>query len=251
MENEEWRVIRFEKYDAFMNMALDQAGSEAIKNDLSPPTIRLYGWKPSAVSIGYFQEIRREVNLQKCKEYGIDIVRRRTGGGAVYHDSNGEITYSIIAPERFFPKDVMHSYEEICGWVMQGLTELNIKGEFRPINDIQINGKKISGNAQTRREGILLQHGTILYDVDVHRMFTVLNVSKEKISDKMIANVEERVTSISKINGARMEEVEKALFNGFTKEKEFFEGTWSEWERKRAEELTKTQYRTKEWNFLR
>src|SRR5208282_4253098 len=105
----------------------------------------------SAVSIGTFQSMANEVNVEECNRSNVSYVRRLTGGGAVYHDSNGEITYSVIAPESLFPKNIIESYKVICSWVISGLAILGIKAEFVPINDIVVNGKKISGNAQTRR----------------------------------------------------------------------------------------------------
>jgi lipoate-protein ligase A len=165
-----WRIIDFTENDAFMNMAIDEAVSESVAAG-GPPTIRFYGWNPDAVSIGYFQSLEKEVDTARCAAEGVDVVRRRTGGGAVYHDHAGEITYSVIAKETLFPKDILASYRLICGWVMDSLALIGISPEFKPINDIIVNGKKISGNAQTRRNGVLLQHGTILYSLDVDRMF--------------------------------------------------------------------------------
>lgn len=247
----EYRVIAFEKHNAFMNMALDEAASEALLQSKAPPTIRFYGWEPSAVSIGYHQSILDEVNIAECEKQGVDIVRRRTGGGAVYHDSEGEITYSIIAPEVFFPKDIIASYKQICGNIINGLSTLGINAEFKPINDIIVNGKKISGNAQTRRQGVLLQHGTILFDLDVAKMFSVLRVSKEKISDKMIASVEERVTSLKKNGITDKTQVYEALVAAFTNGKTWAYEGWSEIELLRARELAETKYKSKEWNFQR
>ena len=143
-------------------MAVDEAIAAGIAAGTSPPTIRFYTWKPCAVTIGYFQCLRDEVDREACSSKGIDVVRRRTGGGAVYHDEHGEITYSVIAPESYFSKDIRASYREICGGIIGGLGRLGIAAEFRPINDVVVNGRKISGSAQTRRQGILTQHGTVL-----------------------------------------------------------------------------------------
>src|SRR5208337_106311 len=96
------------------------------------------------------------------------------------------------------PKGIRESYKFICEWIVSGLGTIGINADFVPINDIAVDGRKISGNAQTRKEGVLLQHGTVLYDVDVRKMFSVLNVSAEKISDKMIKSAEERVTSVTR-----------------------------------------------------
>ena len=245
-----WRVIPLKTHDAATAMALDEAASEAVRLG-GPPTIRFYRWLPSAVSIGYFQSMEAEVNLDACRRLGVDQVRRRTGGGTVYHDHDGEITYSVIAPESFFGKDIIASYNLICGWIVEAFSQLGICAEFKPINDIVTQGKKISGNAQTRRNKVLLQHGTILYDLDVKKMFSVLRVSEEKISDKMIAAVEDRVTCVRKVSNATRDETYQALCEAFTKDKDFYEGEWTEKELAYTKELAKTKYSTRDWNFQR
>ncbi len=245
-----WRVIPYSEQDAYLNMAMDEAVSEHVAAG-GAPTIRFYGWRPDAISIGYFQSMEREVETGKCAELGIDVVRRRTGGGAVYHDGKGEVTYSVIGKEELFPKDIIASYRLICGWICDSLKVLGIQAEFKPINDIVVNGKKISGNAQTRRGGVLLQHGTILYSVDVDRMFSVLRVSDEKIKDKLIATVKERVTSIRHQKDVSKEDAYKAILEGFTQGKEFELASLTEEELARAKRLAEERYRTEEWNRMR
>lgn len=244
-----WRVIEMEACDACTNMAIEEAAWEGIKNGTSSPTIRFYSYEPHAVSIGCFQSVRDEVNLEVCKQMGIDCVRRWTGGGAVYHDR--EITYGVIAPLNMFPKNIIESYRLICGWIVKALDNLGIKAEFRPVNDILVGSRKISGSAQTRRGGVLLQHGTLLYDLDLETMFSALNVSREKISDKMIKNAEERVTCVLKHRALDKKEVYEALVGAFTEGKEFEFGAWSESELARARELVEKKYRSDEWMFLR
>ena len=246
-----WRVVGLETHDAYFNMALDEAISESVRVGSSLPTIRFYNWSPNAVSIGYFQSIRDEVNLEVCRELGIDSIRRWTGGGAVYHDFEREITYSVIAPASIFPKNIIESYRLICGRLVNGLGNLGIEAEFRPVNDIHVKGKKISGSAQTRRGGILLQHGTLLYGLDLKTMFSVLNVSRQKITDKMIKSAEERVTCVLEHSGAGKEEVYEALVEAFTDGKDFEFGVWSESELERAGELAEKKYRSNEWMYLR
>jgi len=245
-----WRVLPYSENDAYMNMAIDEAICESVAAG-GPPTIRFYGWSPSAVSLGYFQCIEHEVDLAACEGAGIDIVRRRTGGGAVYHDKDGEITYSVIAGEALFPKGILESYREICGWIIDSFAILGMNAEFKPINDITVGGKKISGNAQTRRNGVLLQHGTILHSVDVDRMFSLLRVPDEKIRDKMIASVKERVTCVRHHGEFIKHETYEALVNGFTKGKEHAAGQLTESEFLRANALAEGRYRKKEWNWMR
>ncbi|MCX6734163.1 MAG: biotin/lipoate A/B protein ligase family protein [Candidatus Peregrinibacteria bacterium] len=255
-----WRVIELETHDAFMNMALDEACCEAVASGLVRPTVRFYRWSPSAVSIGYFQSLEDEINVEACATQDVDVIRRRTGGGAVYHDFEGEITYSVMVPEKDFCNTdgvrlgITESYREICGWIINGLKLVGIEAEFKPINDVIVSssGKKISGNAQTRRGGVILQHGTILFQVDVRKMFSLLKVGKEKIADKMIAAVEERVTSIEIVRPeVTREEVYSALMSAFTTGKTFEVGTWSAEESARAQELVRERYKTSEWNEMR
>jgi lipoate-protein ligase A len=250
----EWRIIELQTHDAFMNMALDEAACEFVKTRQAPPTIRFYRWRPSAVSIGYFQSLDDEVAVNQCKAERVDFIRRRTGGGAVYHDYEGEITYSVITPESTMPKGILDSYRLICGWLINALSRIGVESEFKPINDIveAVSGKKISGNAQTRRGGVLLQHGTLLYKVDVPKMFSFLKVGQEKIADKLIAAVTDRVTSINILKPAlSMEDVYAAMFEGFTSGKKWVKGDFLPGEMKRASELVKERYSRDEWNNMK
>ncbi|MAF36731.1 ligase [archaeon] len=251
MDNETWRVVKLEQRNGFENMALDQAISEDISKGTSPPTIRFYEWEPSAVTIGYFQSLKQEVDVENCLKQGVDIIRRITGGGAVYHDTRGEITYSVIAREGMFPSDLTETYKRIGDWIIDSLDELGIVSQFHPINDIIAYGKKISGNAQTRRNGVMHQHGTILYDVDVEKMFSLLKVDDIKILDKIITSVKDRVTSVQHISQKSKPELADALVHGFTQNKQYEFGTWTPHELERMNELVETKYSTREWNYWR
>jgi len=246
-----WRIMKLEVHDAYLNMGTDQAIMESVEAGKSAPTIRFYKWMPSAVSIGRFQSMQEEVDIEKCKELGVSYIRRVTGGGAVYHSNSGEITYSVIAPVSIISKDIRESYRIICGWVIDGLSKLGINASFAPINDIVVDGKKISGNAQTRSKGIILQHGTILYDLDIKTMFTVLRVSEEKISDKLIKSVEDRVTCARNYADISLEGLYEKLLEGFTVGKEFGFNSCTEDEMKRADTLAKSVYSSDSWNFDR
>ena len=201
--------------------------------------------------------MKDEVDVDFCKSKGIDFIRRITGGGAVYHDYDGEVTYSIIMPNghRLAPTDILESYRLLCGGIVKALEHLGIVGEFKPINDVDVSGKKISGNAMTRRHGCVLQHGTTLLDLDVTLMFTILKVPQEKISDKMIADVKERVTSIRDILGkeVRISELQEALKRGFSDalEIELRTEKLSDEEKETAKRLAQEKYSSKEWNFSR
>lgn len=244
-----FRMIPFQYFNAFTNMALDEAIMEGVRNGMSEPTIRFYGWDPSAVSIGVFQGVKNEVNLEATHKAGVDIVRRLTGGGAVYHDRFGEVTYSLIAPLDYFPTNIIESYRVICDDIVFALQALGINATFAPINDILVNEQKISGNAQTRRNGVLLQHGTILYSVDVETMFSLLNVSDQKISDKLIKSVQKRVTSVNDQTGASMDELKDALMQGFQRNRNVELGDYSVIEQQRAQELVQERFNNDSWTF--
>jgi lipoate-protein ligase A len=235
-----------------MNMALDEACMEAVARGDAPPTIRLYRWSPSAISIGNFQCLADEIDENAVAASGVAVVRRLTGGGAVYHDEHGEVTYSIIAPEALFPKGVRESYEALCAVLVDAFAELGIAARFRPINDIIIGERKVSGNAQTRRNGVLLQHGTILLTVDPARMFSLLTPDKTKLSDKpYIKSVRAAVTCLAEHGAPERDDVERALRDAFRKRYPGREGTWSAGELERAEALVTTRYGNDEWNRMR
>jgi lipoate-protein ligase A len=236
-------------------MSIDSAILVANSEKLVPSTVRFYGWKPSAISIGYFQKLGEEIDVDACRNSGVDYVRRITGGGAVFHEH--ELTYSIIIPENHpkISKNILESYGLICGAIMKGLSHLDIKSSYAPINDILVHGKKISGNAQTRKHHTILQHGTILNDVNIEKMFSLLKVSDEKIKDKMIANVKDRVTSIKhqKQKTIPFEEIALAMKKGFeeTFNVSLKQGKLIEEEERLTEEYKTTCFRTETWNHQR
>lgn len=243
------RVLKLQAYPAAMNMAIDEALIESIGKGESPPTLRCYTWKPSAVSIGYFQSLQEEVDLQACKQKNVEIVRRITGGGAVFHDQ--ELTYSIILPDSLVPKDVLASYQFLCQALVNTFQKLGLHAQFVPINDILITNQKISGNAQTRRNNCVLQHGTILLDIDVDTMFSLLKVPDEKMKGKIISHIKERVTSIHNQLKRRInsEEIVSILINEFANllNLSFQEGVLTDKELKRAEELKRIKYLNNDW----
>ena len=253
--NEQWRLLLTGFNTAFSNMAIDKAILVANSNGKVPPTVRFYGWNPPAISIGYFQSLTDEIDICSCEKFGVDYVRRITGGGAVFHET--ELTYSIVIPEAHpeIPKNIMKSYGRICGAVMKGLRYVGIESEYAPINDIVASGRKISGNAQTRKLATVLQHGTVLMDVDVDKMFSVLKVPNEKIKDKLIADVKQRVTSMKHLLGKEInfEEVASAMKKGFEDEFhiELIEEQLSEEELSLAKKFEKECFSAKEWNYRR
>jgi lipoate---protein ligase len=237
------RVLETGYNSAGLNMAIDEALTENVDE---APVLRIYGWRPAAVSVGYFQSIRDEVDIEKCKEIGVDFVRRLTGGGAVLHEF--ELTYSFITNQ--YPQNIMESYRWVCEAVVMSINRLGFNASFVPLNDIVVNGKKVSGSAQTRRKGVLLQHGTLLLKVDVDKMFSILKVPSEKIRDKIIKDVKERVTSLA---GTTFDDMASSLKTSFaTKfDAKLFSDCLSTEELARAKWLAEEKFSKKEWNFRR
>ncbi|MGM5482671.1 MAG: lipoate--protein ligase family protein [Nanobdellota archaeon] len=243
-----WRLVKSIETNGAMQMAIDEAILDARINNLVPNTLRFFTWKPKCLTIGYFQSLQKEVNMERAKD--IDIVRRYTGGGATLHDK--ELTYSFAVHQRNVPGSIDDSYKIICNLIVKGLEELGLKAEFKEINDILVNGKKISGSAQTRKEGVILQHGTILLDVNLKEMFSYLKVSDEKIKDKMIKSAEERVTSLNEQLGRKisLEKAEKAMLKGFKSFSKFSQKELTDYELRLAKKFYK-KYSSSEWRNLR
>jgi len=253
--SEQWRLLQTGAHTASQNMAIDQAILDAHSRGKVPPTVRFYAWNPPAISIGYFQSLAEEVDVDACQHLGVDYVRRITGGGAVFHDA--ELTYSIVISEAHpaIPKNILQSYGRICNALIRGLAHLGIHSRYAPINDIIVEGKKISGNAQTRKQNTVLQHGTILLDVDVDTMFSVLKVPNEKIKDKMISDVKQRVTSVHHVQGTTPEfnTVADALKKGFEDEFsiKFIKEQLTSDEKALAKQFEEECFSKQEWNFRR
>jgi len=257
-----WRLLKLSTGDAYTNMAVDEAVMKArIENRVSN-TLRLYQWNPSAVSIGRFQTLANEVYVEACRKHGVDIVRRISGGGAVYHDFKGELTYSIVAKLSDLgctDLDLLSAYQKICSGLNEAVRILGAKAEYRPPDpkrcpNLTISGKKISGNAQTSKKGILLQHGTFLMDIDHTKMFTYLKVPWAKTINDVL------VVSKRKLTSARQEldsnfstqESFQALVSGFEKALNirFAVEQLTEYEMNLAEKIRKERFVTEEWTFL-
>ena len=237
-----------------VQMAIDEAIMRARMEGKVPDTVRLYAFSPSSVTIGRFQSVVHDVNLEEARRLGIPVVRRITGGGSVFHDEFGEITYSVIIGEDYHPalRNIQESYRYLAGPLVNALRELGLYAGFSGLNDVVANGKKISGSAQTRRKGVILQHGTFMYATRVEILGKVLRVSKEKLRDKGISSIWERVTTLERegIKLSRWEAYEllrNSFFNAFP----LGEGELTDYELELAERLIEERYGNPEWNEMR
>jgi lipoate-protein ligase A len=255
------RLLRTGFRDCRYNMGLDQALLESVARG-APPVLRFYGWRPYAVSLGYFQGIEEEVDIRSCKDRGVDIIRRITGGGAVFH--HAELTYSIVFPadHPLAGASIHDSYRILCAGVIRGLALLGLSARFAPINDVVCGERKISGNAQTRRMNTVLHHGTVLLDLDADLMFGLLRVPEEKVRGRLIQDVKERVTSLRAQGlSAGFEETGSAMIEGFRQalNLEFtpssvqpaYPGGPLREEEERALELAEKKFASPEWIYKR
>jgi lipoate-protein ligase A len=250
-----FRLIQSGFHDAFYNMGFDEALLESVAGGKSPPVLRLYGWKPAAVSVGYFQGLDEEVDIDACRVRGIDVIRRITGGGAVFHQA--ELTYSILLPEThpLAGRGIRDSYGLLCAGIIRGLSRLGLSPEFVPINDILCQGRKVSGNAQTRRQGMLLQHGTVILNLDAELMFSLLKVPPEKLKGHLVQEVKSRVAGLEDCLGRHVpfEEAETALIEGFREglSLDLYPDAPSAAEEKRALVLAREKFASPEWLYKR
>ena len=197
-----WRFIPLEIRNGYWNMALDEAILRAVIEKKSPNTLRFYKWSPSTASIGRNQSLSTEIDLEYADKKGFNVVRRITGGGAVFHDENREITYSIVCPIKFLEdlnaKNVSQQFEIITQGIVTGLTNYGLRPKKGVIHcpAIFLDGKKFSGNAQTRKKGYILQHGTILLDIEPDRMYSVLTPPENVSKSKMVQSVRAKCMGI-------------------------------------------------------
>jgi lipoate-protein ligase A len=250
-----WRLLNFSVDRASMNMAIDEA---VFRNLDDTNTLRLYGWKPSAVSIGKNQQIDVEVNMEAVQKLGFDCVRRPSGGGAVFHDELGELTYSIVTNLQNFEIQTIESvYYEISRIIFQPLEKLGLNLDYGQIHCPSVfnDGKKISGNAQARNGNKVLQHGTILVKYRPDIMYTVLRARSGRTQEGMVKSVYQHVTTLSNILNEDItpQYLAEYLLNSLM-ETDSFQGVSGELtseEKQMASELASFRYESEEWLYLR
>jgi lipoate---protein ligase len=260
-----WRILKIETCNAAMNMAIDEAILNCRVAELVPNTLRFYNWKPSAISIGRFQKLENEVNIDSCQKLGVDVIRRISGGGTVFHDSQGELTYSVIAKtEDLGAKNITDVYCKIYRAISHALGMFGIQTDYSPGDakicpNLTVKGKKISGSAQAHKGSIVLQHGTLLLEVDLPKMFTVLRVPWANSCMQVVNVAKEKITSVNDELGHKVshETAANTVAHGFAValgmqvvenvQSLNFELTTKEQEV--ADRLCKEKYSTKQWNY--
>lgn len=237
-----WRILPLESHDPYTNMAIDDALTELVGQGKSPPTIRFYRWKGHGVSLGRSQKVEN-INLESCIRQGVGVVRRRTGGFAVFHDYN-DITYSVIAPRTLFSEKALDIYRKICSWMLDALHELGIDAYIHENIDIRVGQGKISGNAQAWINRSVLQHGTLIYRFDLSKTMDLLNLDDEALVDAEVTSVLDHID-------VPYEKVYGAVRRHFLKGKEYVEAPLTVEEQALVGKLLEEKYRTDEWNLKR
>ncbi|MFP4170012.1 MAG: biotin/lipoate A/B protein ligase family protein [Methanomassiliicoccales archaeon] len=242
-----WRLIDTDLASPPYTSASDEAMVRARQKNLTPNTLHFYRRDRPTVSLGYFQGVEESVNTQVVESRGIQLVRRFSGGSAIYTDQD-QLIYSVILSKEFLPEGTNEIYERVCSAVIRGIATLGLEAEFKPVNDILINGRKVSGSAQKKERNVVIQHGTVIMDADLDLMFEVLKPGeKQKGKDDM--------TSLSHELGRKveMEEMKGALIEGFS---EVFSatirrGVLTRYEKSCIDELVEGKYGSEKYTLSR
>lgn len=211
-----WRVIDTELRGAAENIAINRAMLEARQEGLIPNTLRFLRFKPSAL-LGFHQSVDQELRADYCMEHGIAIQRRITGGGAIYFDET-QIGWELyLDREAAGSADMLAISQRICEMAAAGIRRLGVDARFRPRNDIEVDGRKVSGTGGAFDGNAILYQGTLLIDFDIERMLRVLRIPAEKLSNKAIASARERVANLKDLLGAAppLDTVKHALTQAF------------------------------------
>ena len=247
-----WRLLRPVPVRSAVNHALDEVLTRRLGAGLRPPTLRFWGRVEPEVVLGRFQSVRNEVDAEAAARHGIQVLRRMTGGGAMFVEPANIVTYSLYAPpELVADVSLVDSYAFLDQWVITALRSLGIDAWYQPINDITSASGKVGGAAQARRHGAVLHHATMSYDLNSQRMLEVLRTGREKLSDKGIASADRRVSPLRLQTNLPRDDVLARLvetFAGLVGGLEADELTPKELVE--ADELVRTKYGTREWTYL-
>ncbi|EOR21686.1 lipoate--protein ligase family protein [Cytobacillus oceanisediminis] len=278
MVKETWRFIDSGNHSPSFNMALDEALLEWHSKGVFPPVIRFYGWNPATLSIGYFQKVEKEIDLEAVKELGLGFVRRPTGGRGVLHEH--ELTYSVIVSEEHphMPKTVTEAYRVISEGILKGFHFLDLDAYFSvPKTEEQKNnlksprsavcfdapswyelvveGRKVAGSAQTRQQGVILQHGSILLDLDEDKLFRLFKYPNDRVKERMQKAFKSKAVAINDLTSRNItidmakEAFKKGFEEGLHIQLENYQLTNEELEY--VEKIAKEKYDSNEWNFRR
>jgi lipoate-protein ligase A len=245
-----WRLIDSGIVPPPESAALDEAILEAhIAGDV-PNTLHFYRRDRPTISIGYFQKVVESVDVAECERQGVALVRRKSGGSSIFTDP-GQLIYSLVVHEDDLPSERSESFRLICNAIAKALGTFGVDAVYRPVNDVEVGGMKISGNAQLRRKGSVLQHGTIIVDTDMRQADSVLRVLK--LARGVGVRPSTRVTTLATLIGSvpDYELVKGALVFAFGEafNVKFVSSPLCKVEDSLVRKLVRELYGRKEWTF--
>lgn len=245
-----WRLVDSDLVETPVSAALDEAILDAHVMEAVPSTLHFYRRRHPSVSLGYFQKVSESVDLGRCEMRGVRIVRRRSGGSSIFSDS-GQIIYGLVVHAEDLPRDMRKSFEVVCSAIASALRSFGVDARHRPVNDIEVGGRKVSGSAQLRRKGSVLMHGTVIVESDLALMDEVLRVLPRKGVPTLRPS--ERVANLSSLVGGNIDNSELkariAVELGKAFDASFEPGQLTSLEKEMVENLVRTRYGTDQWNL--
>ena len=247
----DWQLLHPGPLSPNMHLALDQVLAEEVGDGRRKPTLRIWEWNEPAVVIGSFQSVKNEVDPENARKYGFDVVRRISGGGAMFMDAGAVVTYSLYAPiELVQGMSFADSYAFFDDWVLVALRSLGIEASYQPLNDITSPSGKIGGAAQKRLgNGGVLHHVTMSYDMDSDKMVQVLRIGREKMSDKGTKSANKRVDPLRSQTGLSRAEIIDAMIGTFRSLHGLHDDEITPAEFAAAEQLVVDKFGTEEWLY--
>ena len=244
----DWHLIPGAPTPPLLNMALDEVLAERVGQGERPPTLRIWGWSRPCIVLGRFQSVRNEVDEAAAERNDVQIVRRISGGGAMFIEPEGAITWSIYAPQELVKgMSFAESYAHFDSWVIAALRDLGIDAWYEPLNDITSSGGKIGGAAQSRRTGAVLHHTTMAYDMNIPLMTQVLRIGREKLSDKGVKSADRRVGPLRQQTSLPRQTIIDHMVRGFSNQFGLQEDSLTAGEIAEAEARVKDRFGTSAW----
>ncbi|WP_305091478.1 biotin/lipoate A/B protein ligase family protein [Prescottella sp. R16] len=237
--------------DPAMHVALDEVVTREVAAGQRRPTLRFWDWDSPLVVLGSFQSVRNEVDADGAARHGIGVVRRISGGGAMFMEPGNCITYSLAVPTSLVDGlSFEQSYAFLDQWVMGALADVGIEARYVPLNDIASDHGKIAGAAQKRfAAGAVLHHVTMAYDIDADKMTEVLRIGREKISDKGITSSGKRVDPMRSQTGMTRDAIIDAFTAHFRARYTVHDSTYTETELAAAKALVDSKFRDDAWTY--
>jgi lipoate-protein ligase A len=234
-----------------LHVALDEVLSKEVAAGRRPPLLRIWDWDSSVVVIGSFQSVRNEIDSEAAAKYHISVVRRVSGGGAMFMEPGNCITYSMVVPPSLVEgMSFIQSYAFLDAWVVEALAKVGVNARYVPINDIASDKGKIGGAAQKRFvAGAVLHHATMAYDIDAEKMMQVIRIGREKISDKGIRSAVKRVDPMRSQTGMSRAAIIDSLMTSFRGGHRVRESRYTEAELDAARQLADTKFLSDAWTY--